>query len=65
MTPAVYQANSLDDFLKIAFDVKQLQRDDGEYHFNLPENQRILSYGAKVLVAGNDSTMYQFVQEYV
>ena len=45
--------------------MKQVKRDDGLNHFNIPDNQRILSYGAKVLVAGNDSTMYEFVQEYV
>ena len=49
------------EFLKIAFDRDNLQLLG--YGANVRVNQP--SYGAKLLVAGNDRTLNNFLQEYV
>ena len=54
----IFQAKDLDEFLKIAYDVKS------HSSFGLKETDRVLSYGAKILVVGNDISMHNFVQEY-
>lgn len=54
----IYQAKDLDEFLKIAYDVKSISS------FGLKETDRAYSFGAKVLVAGNDISLHNFVQEY-
>ena len=47
----IYQANDLDQFLKVAFDVQN------EPKFRANASSRPLSYGAKIIVAGNDITL--------
>ena len=61
----IIQANTLDEFLRIAYDVRTVTRQAEErksdYYFNLKPQDKTLSYGAKILVAGNDATMNNFV----
>ena len=62
------QARNLDEFMKIAFDIRNLKESGEEAkgsHFNLSSFDKTLSFGAKILVVGNDTTMNNFVQEYV
>ena len=59
--PSFYQAQTVKEFLKIAFDRDNLQLLG--YGANARVNQP--SYGAKLLVAGNDRTLNNFLQEYV
>lgn len=63
--PAIFQAESLDEFLKIAFDVKHVARAQNLPYFQVGSSGKCLSYGAKILVAGNDASFNSFVQEYV
>ncbi len=54
-------------FLKIAFDIKNLRQanDPDQSYFKLTQKEKLECYGAKLLVAGNDITFHNFVQDYV
>ena len=56
-----YQAKNIKEFLQIAFDRESLPILG--YEPNSPV--RVGTFGAKFLVAGNDRTLNNFVQEYV
>ena len=55
--------------MRISFDIRRFKARSSEpsdaTHFDLGPSDNTLSYGAKILVAGNDTTMHNFVQEYV
>ena len=55
-----FQARNLDDFLKIGFERKRLQM--GNFEFNDVE---VGCFGSKMLLAGDDQTVNNFLQEYV
>lgn len=62
----VFQASSLAEFMQIAFDIRRLpsKEDAASHYFSISSQEHTSSFGAKILVAGNDITMSNFVQEY-
>ena len=53
--------------MQIAYDIANLPTRENPArgnHFNVSDGDQTISYGSKILVAGNDVTMHSFVQEY-
>lgn len=59
----ICQAKSLDMFMKIAFDIANLKSVNNQENFTIGQD-KVECFGAKILVAGNDITFHNFVQEY-
>ena len=54
------QAEDITEFMRIGFERKLLKLKDIEY-----DDVQIKSIGSKILLAGNDTTVHNFLQEYV
>ena len=54
------QAEDISEFMRIGFERKLLKLKDVEY-----DDVQIKSIGSKILLAGNDTTVHNFLQEYV
>ena len=54
------QAKDISEFMRIGFERKLLKLRNSEY-----DDVQIKSIGSKILLAGDDKTVHNFLQEYV